>query len=128
MVKDDNHIENAFNVPGNPVTIVIDRYGMISFMHTGAIPNEKYFDALFNYYTIPDYQQALFSDISQLSPTVKPDAIAPSADEYSNTLAGGNEAILFYPETESSDAEYSWPFVITTKDGVETIPTVNTIS
>ena len=125
MVKDDNHIENAFNVPGNPVTIVIDRYGMISFMHAGAIPNEKYFDALFNYYTIPDYQQALFSDISQLSPTVKPDVEAPSADEYRDTLAGGNEDIIFYPETESSDAEYSWPFVITTKDGVACVKPSN---
>ena len=125
MTKDENHIENAFNVPGNPVTIVIDRYGMISFMHTGAIPNEKYFDALFNYYTVADYQQALFSDISQLSPTVKPNAIAPSAEEYSNTIADGNEAIEFYPETESSDAEFSWPFILANKNGVACVKPSN---
>lgn len=118
MVKDANDIESCFGITGNPVTIVIDRYGMISFMHQGGIPNEKYFDSLFNYYTVRDYQQQLFNGIGELSPTVKPTEEAPSNEEYNAALNAGGADIEFYPETETSDWEYSWPFVITTKDGV----------
>ncbi len=125
MAKDANHLENKFPISGNPVTIVIDRYGMISFMHTGAIPNEKYFDALFNYYTVVDYEQSIFSDISQLTPTVKPNVEMPSQEELAGVLNNGTIDVTYEAETESSDAEYAWPFVITTKDGVSCIKPSN---
>lgn len=125
MAKDNNHIESKFAITGNPVTIVIDRYGMISFMHTGAIPNEKYFDALFNYYTVPDYKQAIFSDISQLTPTVKPNVEMPSQEELEATLNNGEIDVTYEAETNSSDAEYAWPFVITTKNNVNCIKPSN---
>lgn len=119
MLKDANDIESCFGITGNPVTIVIDRYGMISFMHQGGIPNEKYFDALFNYFTIRDYEQNLFNGIGELTPTVKPDqSKVPSSEEYTEALNKNGANIEFVPETETGDWEYSWPFVITTKDGV----------
>ncbi len=125
MVKDTNDIESCFGITGNPVTIVIDRYGMISFMHQGGIPNEKYFDALFNYYTVKDYTQDLFNGIGELTPTVKPTEDAPSNEEYNEALNKDGANIEFYPETDTSDAEYSWPFVITTKDGVTSVKPSN---
>ena len=125
MAKDANHIETKFAITGNPVTIVIDRYGMVSFMHTGAIPNEKYFDALFNFYTLPDYKQEIFSDISQLTPTVKPTETMPSQEELEAVLNNGEINVKYEAETDSSDAEYAWPFVITTKDGYDCIKPSN---
>lgn len=127
MVKDQNQIENKFSISGNPVTIVIDRYGMISFMHTGAIPNEKYFDALFNFYTLGDaeYKQEIFSDISQLTPTVKPNVEMPSEEELKEVLNNGEFDVKYEAETETSDAEYAWPFVIDDKDGFACIKPSN---
>ena len=125
MVKDANDIESCFGITGNPVTIVIDRYGMISFMHTGGIPNEKYFDALFNYYTLKDYEQDLFNGIDQLTPTVKPTEEAPSNEEYNEVLNKDGANIEFYPEQGTNDAEYAWPFVITTKGDVSCVKPSN---
>ncbi len=118
MIKDENDIESCFGITGNPVTIVIDRYGMISFMHQGGIPNEKYFDALFNYYSVKDYTQNLFNGIGELTPTVKPTEESPSNEEYNEALNKDGASIEFLPETETADWDYSWPFVITEKNGV----------
>lgn len=124
MAKDLNRLETKFAITGNPVTIVIDRYGMISFMHTGAIPNEKYFDALFNFYTLPDaeYKQEIFSDISQLTPTVKPTVPMPSDEELKNALNNGEIDVKY--EGEEKD-EYAWPFVITQKGDFTCIKPAN---
>lgn len=120
MAKDENDIESCFGITGNPVTIVIDRYGMISFMHSGEIPNEKYFDALFNYFTVPkaNYKQAIFNGIGELTPTEKPNVEAPSNEKYNEILNKGEAEITFSPETNPDDAEYSWPFIEAEKEGV----------
>ena len=126
MTKDENDIESCFNITGNPVTIVIDRYGMISFMHQGGIPNEKYFDALFNYYTVRDYEQALFNGIGELTPTEKPNVEKiPTNEEYNAALNSNGANIEFTPETGTNDAEYSWPFVVTEKNGVTAVKPSN---
>lgn len=120
MTKDENDIESCFGITGNPVTIVIDRYGMISFMHTGEIPNEKYFDSLFNYFTLPDatYKQNIFNGIGELTPTEKPNVEAPSNEKYNEILNKKGAEITFSPETNPDDAEYSWPFIEAEKNGV----------
>ena len=118
MIKDENDIESCFGITANPVTIVIDRYGMISLIHMGAIPNEKHFDALFNYFTVNDYEQSLFNGVGELTPTEKPTVEAPSNEEYNEILNKGEANITFAPETETSDADYSWPFVEATKNGI----------
>ncbi len=117
MAKDENDIEGKFGITGNPVTIVIDRYGMISFMHTGAVPNEKYFDMLFEYYIVSDeaYVQRTFSGITELTPTDKPTEEMPSQEALAGVLNNGTINVTYEPEIESGDAEYSWPFVITKK-------------
>lgn len=126
MLKDANDIESCFGITGNPVTIVIDRYGMISFMHQGGIPNEKYFDSLFNYFSIRDYEQNLFNGIGELTPTVKPDqSKVPSSEEYTDALNKNGANIEFAPERETNDWDYSWPFVITTKNGVTSVKPSN---
>lgn len=58
--------EQMFQVVGYPTTVVIDRYGMISFIHTGSITTEGVFEALFDYYTAEDYTQGVVDDITEI--------------------------------------------------------------
>lgn len=47
-----------FRYTGYPTTVVIDRYGMVAMMHTGAITNKETFINMFEYFTADDYSQA----------------------------------------------------------------------
>ncbi|MBQ8388556.1 MAG: redoxin domain-containing protein [Clostridia bacterium] len=127
MAKDTAGVENAFNVPGNPVTVVVDRYGMISFYHTGAIPSEKYFQILFEHYTADDYKQNIYRDITELVPAVKPgeNDKMPTSEEIGAAINNGDIKVTYSPETETADAEYSWPFKLTEKNGVTCIAPAN---
>ncbi len=116
MAKDTAGVEDAFNVPGNPVSVVIDRYGMISLMHVGAI-SERQFDNMFAHYSADNYTQAIYNDVTELVPRLKPDVEMPSTEELSAVLNQGNFNVTYSPETEANDAEYSWPFKITEKNG-----------
>ncbi len=120
MLKDYTTLATSFALTGYPTTVVIDRYGVVSLVHAGAIPSESYFTAIFNYYSAADYEQKLITDLSELLPKEKPTVSMPTSDEIAGIFANGVNA-TFSPETSESDAEYSWPFVIGKKDGVDCI-------
>ena len=44
-----------FNTTGYPTTVIIDRYGMISYVDSGAIVNPAEWKEIFNYFTSDDY-------------------------------------------------------------------------
>jgi len=58
--------ESAMNIHGYPTTVVIDRYGMISFIHTGSITEKDTFVRLFEYYSSDDYVQATIRSIDDI--------------------------------------------------------------
>ncbi len=124
VAKDPTGIQNAFNFPGNPVSVIIDRYGMVSLVHTGGM-TERQFNSMFAHYSNDNYTQGLYSDVKQLVPQVKPDVDMPSSEELGAVLNNGDITITYSPETEEADAEYSWPFLITKKDGVDCIVPAN---
>ncbi|MBQ8896820.1 MAG: redoxin domain-containing protein [Clostridia bacterium] len=51
---------------GYPTTVIIDRYGMVVFMHTGAITEKEVFEKLFAYFTADDYIQKPIKNISEI--------------------------------------------------------------
>ena len=57
VAKCDNKWEQVFNISQYPTSVVIDRYGMISLMHSSSITNAETFAAIFNYYTADTYKQ-----------------------------------------------------------------------
>jgi peroxiredoxin len=121
MAKDTAGVEDAFQVPGNPVSVMIDRYGMISLIHVGAVPSEKYFTNMFAHYVSDDYRQGLYGDVAELIPAAKPDKEMPSSEELSGAINKGDITVTYEPEIDAADAEYSWPFEITEKDGSKCI-------
>ena len=49
-----------------PTTIVVDRYGMIGFIHTGSIPEKETFTKIFEVFTADDYQPTTIKRLSEL--------------------------------------------------------------
>ena len=49
-----------------PTTVVIDRYGIVSFVHTGMITEVEEFNKLFAFFTAEDYEQTVIRNISDI--------------------------------------------------------------
>ena len=127
MVKDNVGIYDACGFTVAPCTVIIDRYGMITVMEAGAILGTRYWTNLFEYLQSPDYDQRLLESIMQLSPTIKPDIEMESSEVIAGAINGEGELnVTYHPETKPGDAEYSWPFIVTTKNGVSCIKPSNT--
>lgn len=102
---------------GWPVSVVIDRYGVICLMEKGGMPSEKPFTAIFEYFTDPEYKQKLITDINELVPREKPEDFIdaedyPTSEQFNSAVSGNGFTGTYYHETETSDWEYSWPFII----------------
>ena len=113
-------ISGHFGTASIPVSIVIDRYGVISYMHTGALTALSDFTNLFDKFVGDSYVQTVIdsSDIGgggsgdegadRLKPTVSPPSISSITPVLTN-----DSAFTFAWETED---EYSWPWVIETDE------------
>ena len=96
---------------------MIDRYGVICFVYAGGLPNENYWNYLFDAFIGEDYTQKLYTDISELIPQAKPEEEMPSSEELDAVLSGSDMNVTYTGE-EGEDAEHSWPFLIGQKDDV----------
>lgn len=66
MTKADAIYSNAYGVTAFPTTVVIDRYGIVGFMHTGSVPSTDSFKALFDYFTGDDYKQSTVRNLDDI--------------------------------------------------------------
>ena len=57
---------SAFKLTGFPTTVVIDRYGVITMVHMGAITDKETFVKMFEHFTSDDYQQSTVKSINRL--------------------------------------------------------------
>ena len=55
------------NSYGYPTTIVIDRFGVVSFIHSGSVDNSKIFKNMFAHFTADDYVSGTIADINQFA-------------------------------------------------------------
>lgn len=107
---------SVFSLTGYPTSVVIDRYGVICLIEVGAVTSQRPFTKLFEHFTAENYEQKLFTSLSELVTVEKPNVAMASSEEVAAVLSPGLE-ISYRPETEGESAEYSWPFVITEKNG-----------
>ncbi len=49
-----------------PTTVVIDRYGIVSFIHTGSITEKETFTKVFAFFTSDDYEHTTIKRLSEL--------------------------------------------------------------
>ena len=106
----------AFGITGYPTSILIDRYGVICLIEAGGITSLRPFTSMFEHFTAEDYRQTLYGGLGELVTTVKPNVEMESSEAVSAVLDGGKLDVTYHPE-EGDDAELSWPFVITEKNG-----------
>ena len=125
MAADTIGATSAFAINAAPTSIVIDRYGVICMIHPGAITSTRQFYALYDHFVGADYQQMLIEDPSVLTPTERPDVQMPSSEALGTVFNQGEITVTYAPETSEESAEYSWPFVIGSKDNVACIQPSN---
>jgi len=125
MAQEKLGLATAFGVTGYPTSVMIDRYGVICFIEGGAITAEKYFNVIFDHFAAENYEQKLIVEYEDLAPQEKPNIEQPSSEEIGAAINGAGTTVTYYPEKDSADAEYSWPFVLLEKDGVKYLVPTN---
>ena len=108
--------ETGTETTGWPVSVFIDRAGVICCIEVGGVPNDNVFINAFNHFNAADYKQKLVSSIADFTPIEKPNITPPSFDEIDDTLTGNyrdsGEKIQVSYRWDTN--EYSWPFIIET--------------
>ena len=116
---------------GYPVSVFIDRYGVICCIEVGALTNAKYWTNAFDHFTAENYKQQFVQYIEELTPVEKPNVPAPTPEEIGAAITGNKYGtdeklnVKYHHEDNPDDAEYAWPFVVTTLDGVSAIKPSN---
>ncbi len=118
-------LAQAFGITAYPTSIFIDRYGTITFIEAGSLPSARPFTALFSRAIAEDYQQVIYNNMDELLPREEVDIEMESSDTIGGVLNSGDISVEYYPETDSEDAIYSWPFQTTEKEGEACIKPTN---
>jgi peroxiredoxin len=56
----------AFGISGYPTTVIVDRYGVICAVHTGAVPDAATWEKMFAHFTAENYVQKLFDSLTDV--------------------------------------------------------------
>ena len=126
MMRDTNGFASKFGISGWPTTVVIDRYGAIARIESGAVTSDEAWDRLILKYIGDDYVQT-FVPGDKVSDSIteeiaRPDVTVP-ADHYEKLSAAFNDTNLFPPNTSvvwrgETEYEMAWPFLYGTVEGV----------
>ena len=116
---------SAFGVTGYPTSIVIDRYGVICLIEAGSVTSLSPFTSVFEHFTGEDYQQKLCQNgMADLMTAMKPTETMPSTEDISAAINSGDIEVTYRPE-EGEKAEYTWPFILTERDGEKCLKASN---
>ena len=66
MSADIQNWIGSLNVTSYPTTVIIDRYGMISMIHSGAVTEDGVFEKIFEYYVSDNYVQSVVRNIGDI--------------------------------------------------------------
>lgn len=116
---------NTFGISGYPTSVIIDRYGMICVVESGAITSLRYFTSMFETMTTDDYEQKLYQYVEEMATTVKPTYEMDTSENIAAVLGVSELEVAFRPETDGDSAEYSWPFIETEKNGEKCLKASN---
>lgn len=117
---------NSFEIVGYPTSVMIDRYGVICVVESGAITSMSPFVSTFEHFTADDYQQRLCENgVADLVTAVKPTYTMDSSENIAALINRGDIQVTYRPETEGEDAEYAWPFIAAEKNGEQCLKASN---
>ena len=116
MAVDTEGVCRAFGFSNFPSTVIVDRYGMVTVMHVGAVVGSSYWKKLFSIYSSDDYVQRTAETFAELVPQDIPNVEQPDSDVIKDAFVSKDDEdvkVTFHPETKPGDAEYAWPFITT---------------
>jgi len=116
---------NTFGISGYPTTVVVDRYGMICLVESGAITSLRPFNGMFETLTADDYTQKTYSSVGELVTAVKPTYEMDTSENVTAILGCQDMTVSFHPETDEDSAEMSWPFIEAEKLGEKCLKASN---
>ncbi len=111
VALDDTGLYNAFGVTGLPTSVMIDRYGVVTILHAGAITSERVFDVIFDFFTADDYKQQLVNDFNDIVPKEKPDVTQPDSSVIADAFEKEGADLGNIEYRNDADDEFSWPFL-----------------
>lgn len=122
-----NNLADKFTRAGIPQTLMVDRYGVIVFLHEGAITNLSEWRMLFDTFIGEDYEPTVWGEANEDDDVIidggdnrmKPNIPAPSYDEVHSTLETASDKFNYRwqakdvvtEDDEGYDA-YSWPWIV----------------
>ncbi len=101
---------SALGTSSIPTSLMIDRYGKICFVESGAMPDADSFIRLFDAFLGDDYTESVLFDGV---PPKKPNIPQHTPEELSTALNVAGGTVIF----ENPDNSYTWPMMISEKDG-----------
>ena len=113
VAQDTVGMADKFDVSAIPTSVVIDRFGTICFWESGSLPDVGSFTRLFDAFLGEEYTESVMLDGV---PAMKPN-VASSAEA---DLAAALDAAAVNPTDE-----YTWPMVVTEKDGRSVVASTN---
>ncbi|MDE6273631.1 MAG: redoxin family protein [Clostridiales bacterium] len=126
MMSDSVGITSMVSFSGSiPTTVVIDRYGVCAYIHSGSITSEKDWTDLFEQYTADDYVPPEPDPNPEPNPDptpqrVEPDIPNPAVEDIAAAAtAEGSEFTYFWEDKEKD--KYAWPWLVS-EDGKSVYP------
>lgn len=112
----------TFAIQNYPTSIVVDRYGMICLIEVGGLTSSRPFNSIFEVFSSDDYQQKIYNSLDEVVVRMKPDVQMPDPEEIAAVVNKGDIAVTYRDETKD---DYSWPFVLTEKNGEKCLTASN---
>ncbi len=116
-------LKRFFPSAGIPLSVMIDRYGVITFYHAGSMTEAKDFTSRFDKFLGEDYRPTIIVGSGDVSGDddgdeggsnlIAPTVSAPSTEKIKDVLANGSNDFEFYWTAKDEDVDpYSWPWLI----------------
>lgn len=129
MLRDTYGFASKFALEAWPTTVIIDRFGAIARIESGALPDEGLWERLIEMYAADEYVQT-FTPGAEGNESIrveiaKPDVVLPEghydrvAETLNNTdLFPSGASVRWYGAPETEEYRYAWPFVLGTDPDV----------
>ena len=115
----------TFGVQGYPTSVIVDRYGVITLIESGALTSLNPFTSLFETMTADDYQQKLYNSVGELIVNPKPTYEMDTPENVAAILNSGDIKVSYHAETQENSKEYAWPFIAAEKLGKKCLKASN---
>lgn len=121
LLRDRNGFDAKFRISGWPTTVVIDRYGAVARIESGAITSVEAWERLIQKYIGDEYVQT-FEPGERESESInneisKPDIVLPD-NHYDTVAAEINNGVDVRWSGEEDESQYAWPYLIDTVENV----------